>query len=43
MCAPVLAAMGGRPELLLLIPADPGEFFRFRGTGAPPPGVGGVT
>ena len=41
-CWPVsallLAAMGGRPVLL---EPDPGEFFRFKGTGAP--GVGGVT
>ena len=32
--------MGGRPEVL---EPDPGEFFRLKGTGAPPIGVGGVT
>ena len=41
VCALVLAAMGGRPEVPE--PPDTGEFFRFRGIGAPPPWVGGVT
>jgi hypothetical protein len=37
----VLVAMGGRPAELL--EPDPGEFFRLKGTGAPPICVGGVT
>ena len=38
VCALVLVATGGRPVVL---EPDPGEFFLFKGTGAP--GVGGVT
>lgn len=38
VCALVLAAIGGRPVVL---EPEPGEFFLFKGTGAP--GVGGVT